>query len=332
MRKPSLVLLGLSTLLALSQSTWAWNDTGHKTIAAIAWDDLKPAVRTRVTDLIKKHPQYADYLEDAKAPTPEAGARTSFLITATWPDIVRNPVGKNRLYHHGPWHYVDFPFVIGKLPEGTPAPEDPVSDWKPGTDPANALQALQKCVAELKDPAVPDDQKAVALAWVMHLVGDIQQPLHAVSMYSADYPTGDKGGNSQMVNAASSVMNLHSFWDGLLGRYTDEKIILEIAAKVHQDFPRDTLKDQIKPGDFKAWAMESFAEAKEVTYQNGKLASVPSDKLKADKATPVPELSKEYLDAAKALARKKMALGGYRLADCLNAALGADAATAPAPK
>ncbi len=324
----------LPVLLAgfmFSQRAFAWNDTGHKIIASIAWGELQPAVRAKVTELLKKHPQYSVYLEDPKAATPAAGAFSAFLIGATWADMVRTPVGKNRLYNHGTWHYIDLPFVVGVLPEGTAAPEEPVTDWKPGIEPTNAVQAWQKNLAELKDPVAPDEQRAVALTWILHLAGDIQQPLHAVSMYSAEYPTGDRGGNSQMISVGGSVINLHMLWDDMLGRYTDEKIIRELAGKIQREYPREARKDQIKAGDIKAWALESFGEAREVVYLNGKLASLSREKLNADKTAPVPELPKDYLDAAKTLARKKMALGAYRLADCLNEAFGVPAATAPAP-
>jgi S1/P1 Nuclease len=59
-----------------------------------------------------------------------------------------------------------------------------------------------------------------AFAWNEkgHLVGDIHQPLHCVALKSTEYPEGDRGGNSIRIRIASSPTNLHSFWDGLLGR------------------------------------------------------------------------------------------------------------------
>ena len=287
----------------------------------IAWDELTPEARAKAGALLEKHPQYKEYLKDESATTEEEGRKLAFLTASTWPDIVRRPVGKNRLYHHGTWHYVDFPFVVGTLADGKQPPA-PSAEWKPGDEPGNALQALEKCTNDLKDPKASDEQKAIALAWVLHLVGDIQQPLHATTLFSTEFPEGDRGGNSFMVTAGGSVTNLHSLWDGLLGRYESVKVIREQADKIEKEHPRTEVAALLKATTFKSWADESYGEAKEVVYLNGKLAAVSSAQLNADKTIAVPEVPKDYLENARALARTKMALGGYRLADCLNGIFG----------
>ena len=329
-RHLQVLLFAALAALSCTSSAWAWNDTGHKIASAIAWDNLTPEVRARVVALLLKHPQYALYLEDKTAATPEERLRSAFMTAGTWADIVRTPVGKNRLYNHPTWHYVDFPYVVGKLPDGKIA-EVPSADWKPGTDPANNLQAIQKCEAELQDPKLSDEEKAVALAWLMHLIEDLHQPLHAVSMYSQEFPDGDRGGNLLMVNVGGSVNNLHSIWDSMMGRYEDLKIINELVAKAVKDNPRQQLAEQLKKTDPKAWAEESLQLAKEVVYQNGQLPYVSRQKFDADRKAPIPELPKDYLDKGRVLAAKRLALAGYRLADELNRLLApGNAATAPA--
>ena len=326
-------LLAALATLTCAQAALAWNDTGHKIASNIAWNNLKPEIRARVCELLLKHPQYAVYLEDKTAATPEEGQLSAFMTAGTWGDLVRSMngpnAGKNRLYNHPSWHYVDYPYVVGPLPEGK-TPEAPVAEWKPDTDPANNLQAIQKCEAQLADPKTSDEEKAVAMAWLMHLVEDLHQPLHAVSLYSQEFPDGDKGGNMLMVNAASNVSNLHALWDSMLGRYQDLPVVKELAAKVAKDNPRDKFAEQLKITDPKAWAQESFTLAKTVVYQNGKLPYVSSQKLRDNKQTPVPELSKEYLESAKTVASERLALSGYRLADELNRLLAPGATTAPA--
>src|SRR5262249_2944344 len=82
----------------------------------------------------------------------------------------------------------------------------------------NAVQALKLCMTRLKDQNTSGAKKAVYLCWVLHLVADIHQPLHAPSLYSKgrfNQLGGDHGGNSIHVKQGGK---LHSFWDGLLGR------------------------------------------------------------------------------------------------------------------
>ena len=240
------------------------------------------------------------------------------MTAATWPDLVRTHKPENRQYQHSTWHYSDIPYITGKLPAGTPEPAMPPTELKPGEEPDTLLTALPKCIADIKDPKTTDEQKAIALAWIEHLIGDVHQPLHAVSWFSAEFPTGDRGGNSVIVNAASNVMNLHSYWDGLLGKYESLAASRLITTKIKADHPRSEFAKELKDPTLRDWAQESFDACKTGVYMDGKIPHITADAQKADKATPVPPLSQEYMDAAKALGRKRIALAGYRLADELN--------------
>src|SRR5207244_1603954 len=99
-------------------------------------------------------------------------------------------------------------------------PAPPPAD-KPG--PHDILAALQKNVAELGNKDLGGADRAIALCWVLHLVGDIHQPLHACTRYSAQFPAGDQGGNELMVLRdppyANSQMSLHHLWDSLPGTF-----------------------------------------------------------------------------------------------------------------
>ena len=61
-------------------------------------------------------------------------------------------------------------------------------------------------------------RKAIALAWLFHLVGDIHQPLHAAQLFAVDYPNGDRGGDQICIRVtqAGQPMNLHRSWDGVI--------------------------------------------------------------------------------------------------------------------
>ena len=84
-------------------------------------------------------------------------------------------------------------------------------------EPVNILTALaenEKVVRNETDP----ERKAIALAWLFHLVGDIHQPLHTAQLFTFEYPNGDRGGNEICVRVtqAGQTLDLHRFWDGVI--------------------------------------------------------------------------------------------------------------------
>jgi hypothetical protein len=95
------------------------------------------------------------------------------MQAARWPDELRNT---DRQYHRGLWHYINWPFK----PEGQPASvqiKDPES--------VNILTALVENESIVKNDSGPQ-RKAVALAWLFHLVGDIHQPLHTAQLFTVN--------------------------------------------------------------------------------------------------------------------------------------------------
>ena len=62
------------------------------------------------------------------------------------------------------------------------------------------------------------ERKAIALAWLFHLVGDVHQPLHTAQVFTTDDPKGDRGGNEICVRVtqAGQPIDLHRFWDGVI--------------------------------------------------------------------------------------------------------------------
>lgn len=292
------------SLLLLASPAMAWNLAGHMIVGAITYDVLKkekPQTLAKLIAILKQHPQYADNLSKKMEAVDEAD-RDKYLvmICSRWPDDIR----KNPEYHHGEWHYVDFPFVpaeyAGKIPTSQPAESNALVAYKNEND---ILRAK-------KDPAA----MAIAACWVLHLSGDLDQPLHAVSMYSPEYPNGDKGGNSVWVTAEAggSPVNLHSLWDGLVSgtdRFTEAK---NIATELENrpDFAINKLTE-LKTKDPLKWAQdESFPLAVKMAYLDGKLPHSTS----RDEAPVLPE---GYLKAAKAVAERRVLLSGYRAAQSI---------------
>jgi hypothetical protein len=320
MRKLTAFLIALCCIFS-NRPAWGWIDTGHKIIAFIAWEQLTPRTRAAVLDMLKEHPGYEKDLiayppEDA---TPDQLDRHVFAAASTWPDLIRFPDHPMHATHsHSSWHYIDIPFSVG----GQPTLPEKTAD---ATGPQNLVEAMAKNMADLKSAALPPSEKAIALCWVCHLVGDIHQPLHTASMYSPQFPRGDQGGNAEAVlrdaQFADTRIKLHLLWDELPGEFKSEFLEGYEAAGIRSDpqYSRKALKDALTVTDFAAWAKESQALAVKYAYLDGTLQTAPAHEGRGSDLTPVPALPPGYLKQAERIATRQLALAGDRLADLLNA-------------
>jgi S1/P1 Nuclease len=312
-----LLFVSCCALLCSLRTAMAWNSTGHASVALIAYDQLSPEDKKILTDTLKHHPRAE---KDLMGGADINDDRDQVLVTvaATWPDMIRpsmnrgisNPMSFTE--HHAIWHYVDFPYD----PSGKSHPE-PVEKWDGKGDPENLLQAMQKVTGEVVDPKTSAARRAMDLCWIMHLTGDIHQPLHAVSLFNKDFPDGDKGGNSVTVWVGGQSAPLHSIWDDLEGFNTRLIDIRAVADRLEKAHPPSEFTEQLTKMDAKDWAMESFELAKTKVYLNGQIPGVSRDAVH-DRSELVPLLSAQYMADAYAVADVRIALAGYRLAALLH--------------
>jgi S1/P1 Nuclease len=178
----SLVLL---TLAVLPLPASAWNIPGHMLSAAITYQVLSqesPQSIDRVKAVLEKHPWYVNQWQARFQDVPTADhSLVLFMQAARWADDIRS---HDKQQHRAPWHYINWPFK----PEGQPAS---VQIREP--EPVNILTALAENERTVKNDSDPE-RRAIALAWLFHLVGDVHQPLHAAQIFTVDYPNGDRGG------------------------------------------------------------------------------------------------------------------------------------------
>jgi hypothetical protein len=291
----------------------AWNSTAHEAIALIAADQMSPQTKSAIFAVLRNHPRLnEDLLHDQdRFKDPDVAM---FVRAATWPDMLRYPAHPmNHTEHHGRWHYVDYPFDL----DGVQGPT-PDGHWDGHSDPANLLQAVDKALTELKDAATPADRKAIDLCWVEHLVGDIHQPLHAVSMFSKEYPQGDQGGNLVFIrNDDNQVVPLHTYWDCIEGLSLEPDDVRKIADRIERDHPAAELKDRASDLTVADWAQESFSLAKSVTYLQGTLPHATKAEAQSNPES-VPSLPAGYAQRGRATADARLALAGYRLAAVLD--------------
>src|SRR5215510_6074684 len=187
------------------------------------------------------------------------------MQAARWADDIRS---NDKQQHRAPWQYINWPFK----PDGQPPS---VQTREP--EAVNILTAMvenQRIVANENDAG----RKAIALAWLFHLVGDIHQPLHTVQLFTVDYPNGDRGGNEICVRVtqAGQPMDLHRFWDGVIASSSNLTPLRNDATALRnrQGFERSELTE-LANTDFESWAKESFEIATKIAYRNGRLIGAP---------------------------------------------------------
>jgi hypothetical protein len=291
----------------------AWDDVGHMTVARIAWERLSPAARARAVALLRAAPADAGLAQlRPNDGGPEARDRALFVRAATWADLVRDRREPARLrrYHRGAWHFSDTFWREG-------ADGRPVTVPAPRPAPEHAVERITVFAATLRDGARSAPERAVALAWLLHLVGDIHQPLHASSRVTAASPTGDKGGNDVRVGGGS----LHSVWDNAIdrspgrrqggGRRQGENAKLARAeawaAALPARHPAARWAPWIADTLPAHWALESLTLAQRDAYP-GVTDSMP--------------LTPEYRTRVRAASDAQVTLAGYRLAALLERVLG----------
>src|SRR5688572_4038926 len=197
----------LAVVLALAPGARAWNAPGHMLVALLAYDTLSEPRRAELDELLRAHPRYAQDLLPAlpaSLTTDAERARWLFAFASTWPDIVsRQPE-----YARGTWHYVNLPLALRtdagralaqlgvscpearrRLPESrqriAALDAERRARGEPGIPAGDSiLEALPNNQRTLADRASPAAQRALALSWVLHLVGDAHQPLHGVALFT----------------------------------------------------------------------------------------------------------------------------------------------------
>lgn len=298
-------LLPLLLVLAIASPAWAWSRAGHMIVGAIAYDDLKanhPGTLAKWIAVLHGHPLWATFEKRINAVAPENRDRYLLMVAGRWADDIRD----DKALSHPLWHYIDYPVT---------APGDTTPTSPPDED--NAITALTQQAAVLKDRSAKPADRAIAACWVEHIVGDVHQPMHTVSLFSAKLPKGDKGGNLIWVQAerGGQSVNLHALWDTLLTDTESYQNAANIATalRLREDTKRDALAG-VKEMDPNAWVKESVDIAYRLAYLNGKIESGTK---KQGALLPA-----GYLKNAKAAAEKRTALAGYRLADAMVVTLG----------
>jgi hypothetical protein len=329
MSKPLRLALLFLLAATLAAPAYAWNDFGHMTVAYLAYQKLTPVARDRVNSLIKLNPYYDKWA--AAVPSRLDRDMVIFMFASLWadeikgdpsftsdgsgggnrpdgsPDPTRNTGYDDKLMHKYR-HFIDPPFST----DGTPT----ASFQIPSPNAQDSIALFRAVLAS----ADSDTKKSYDLVWLLHLVGDIHQPLHATARFTSALPQGDDGGNKVKLHCADCPSNLHAFWDEALGLTTklaappeqkglpDEPSIHAIIAFA-QKLRRANTSLAAKSSE-SVWVQESFIAAQKKVYPS--LVANPDGTF---------TLTAGYKKSAVSLAKKRIALAGARLANLLNTEL-----------
>ena len=328
------LLLCLIVLLGAGAESLAWNDAGHLTIARIAWDELTPDERELVAEVLRNHPHRESLLLKDK-PAEVSAHEWMFLRAAVWSDYVRPPKSfpKDEIathplykYHRGPWHYVNFPYTAGQISH-----EMPTRHLPDETNILNQLELTMKVLGKdrLRDrhqvaPDSDEQNRAVRLAWLFHLIGDLHQPLHVVALVDRDLfpepPHTDQGGNKLAVRTDGNSIpkNLHWMWDEMFAVDSRFDHIQQQAERLsHDPVLREEIRsDLTQHGAFREWTAESYRAAKTYAYLDGKLERVPVESVDRieNKERKIPIVPAVAMQEARRVAQRRVLLAGRRLA------------------
>jgi hypothetical protein len=300
----------VTALIACSCFACAWDETGHKVVSRVAWDTLGKtdkgrAARDKFMNVLMKG-------DDAFLPQDLSDVE-AFTDASTWADVIkrnytspfasladklndetypidfpgRDKDGENNRCKT--WHYFDVPL---NLPAGT----------TPFDRPSNAKKALDLAFAGVQ--AGDDLHKAFWSYWILHVVGDLHQPLHCVSDFTnptdsrTGLVTGDNGGNGFVL--AGNPKNLHSYWDGAVTRATSPaRSIAKRAAKVEAAYPESAFGTELDDLTPEHWIQNGAKLAELEVYKGVSAGEEPGEAYNANTAK---------------VALRQAALAGYRMA------------------
>ena len=237
----------------------SWGPTGHRVVALVAATLLTPAAQAQVAQLL--------------------GPTTTLADVATWADDIR----KDRPATAS-WHYVDDPESVPHFAG--------VSECRDNC----ALVALDSSLKTLANPQADQAARAEALKWVVHLVADLHQPLHAGS-------ASDKGGNAVKVNFFGDHTNLHWVWDSKI---------------IDRAYPNpEVLRDQVAAGVASSGGLPCETETPEKWAQESHQVAITV-------AYVLPahgEIDEAYVAKALPVMQQQLAKAAVRLSCVLNRAL-----------
>lgn len=284
--------------LCLSVPASAWDNRGHRVIGELAYERLQavdPAAVQAVADVMARHPDKTRFDRNLAGLSGEERTRRMFGLMARWPDDVRKTASDRP-----DWHYAL------KVANGWT-----LLDWY------TAGAAEDQWAANLaiaRDAKVRPQDRAVALCWLLHIGGDMHQPLHRGHRLDADWLKTDRAGTIAFVRRGpgQTPMDLHQLWDGAFdptgaggGDEDGDVTRLRMAFS-----PRAAALRSV--GGFNNWITESQALARVAAYTGPALLAThtPLD---------APPMNPTYMSKLQRIAERRVIEAGVRIGETMKA-------------
>jgi S1/P1 Nuclease len=310
----------------------AWNSPGHMIIALVAFDQMDAPARETAISLLRDHPRYADHFERLMPREVSRGSDTDkdrwcFAHAATWPDLVRDARDSRGAvtradsdrYNRPWWHFINEPIYLSADDERLIAGSNSFNTRRDPSDDQddenmNIVQAVKNSSQIVRDEYSPTDKRAVHLCWLLHLVGDAHQPLHAVTLVSARrFPQGDHGGNFLDIQ---HDWKLHAFWDDQVATVDDFATLVRLTSDVEQNAELAAAgkkaESSLDPG---VWIDESHEIATKFGYTPEVIKKIAAREGHTHLG-PL-DLSERYKADAERLSEQRAIESGHRLAKLL---------------
>lgn len=284
----------LMLVLLVPHQASAWLREGHTATAALAYDILEqrdPEAIAAILRLMQAHPDRARFDGQLGDVTGRAGERRMFELMAIWPDAVRRTP-----YDRPSWHYS--PRIVSSMRRLIPIAF------------GSAQWAFGQNLAIAHDAAASDADRAVALCWVMHIVGDMHQPLHTALWMSWRFPITDAGGQWAWVRVSPDAApeRLGRFWDA--AGHPGELALAHlgpVGAELTPDPSPDA--ESLSPDPetaFARWVAHTRELAYEVAYARGRLRAGTSP-------ASARVLPGDYVERARTVSRGQLTAAGRRI-------------------
>jgi hypothetical protein len=285
---PNRILVLLASLVALfaaARPAEAYWEYGHESVARIAWEQMRPDTRRQVAALLRQ----GRLLETPACPV------ATIEQASVWADCIK-PLGDRFAYAYS-WHYQNVDVC---------EPFDLKSACKDG----NCVSAqIERNARLLADRRVPARERLMALAFLVHFVGDLHQPMHA-----GDHR--DLGGNKVSANygIVGGRANLHSIWDGWLAERAISTPPAGPSAILAQASSAE--RERIAAGTVEDWSREMWGKARDLAYKT--LIGDPCGAGPVERPTLTETQVRELIPEV----RTDVLEGGIRLARLIDDALG----------
>ncbi len=281
------------SLLVCATPAYSWWETGHRVVARIAALHLTPAARTRVARILN----VPDTLDDVSE---------ALAVASTWADETKAETKT------GAWHFIDL------------AIQDQKSDIPRRCENDNCITARIHLFALQLSTHPPSGAgtELDALRYLVHFVGDLHQPLHAVS-------DADLGGNCEHVDPpVETATNLHAVWDGAIVNAVQLNA-RELAADLERNLQSFTpqARTDLSAGNENDWAWESHQLAIKDVYDKLSIPTEPvvfphgCGEAPLAVANLTLKIHSSYIDDMKPVVREQLTKAGLRLARMLNESL-----------